>query len=50
MVEMIKMTKCEWIFLDIEINEKSVDITGYHFYHFAIIIYRSKNNIFQSMV
>ena len=37
MTEMIKMAKCKWIFLNIESDEKFVDITGYHFCHFVII-------------
>jgi len=36
MTEMIKMTKYKWLFLDMEIDEKFVDIAGYHFFHFVI--------------
>lgn len=43
MTEMIKMTECKLIFLDMNIAENSVDTLRYHFYHFVIIIYRSKN-------
>jgi hypothetical protein len=35
MTEMIKMTKYKWLFLDMEIDEKFIDIAGYHFCHFV---------------
>lgn len=44
------MTKYEWIFLDMEINEYFGDMAEYHFYHFVIITFCSKTNLFHGMV
>ena len=45
MTKMMKMTKYERIFLDMEITKYSVDITGYHFYYFVILIKNGGNTI-----
>ena len=42
---MIKMIKYKWQFLDMEIDEKLVDITGYHFCHFVVSLKNGGNTI-----
>lgn len=42
---MIKKTKYECIFLDMEIDKKAVDMTEYHFCHFVISLKNGGNTI-----